>query len=211
MSRTTLSQTAYLHVREDIVEGRIPEESVLSERELAERLGISRTPLRTAISRLEKEGVVDRLTNGAILVRSVAVDQLIEIVIMRQQLESATAARAARYPPTSDLAALRVDMQRHIEDGSIDFDAFWEIDERFHIAVARAARFTLLPAILAEQRTVARRCTLTRSYDSYSAQFREHNTIIDAITRGEVDGAHTAMWLHFKNARNRFLSTFSGS
>ena len=52
----------------------IPAETVLSERALTETLGVSRTPLRAAISRLESEGMVDRLSNGVVLVRSVTVE-----------------------------------------------------------------------------------------------------------------------------------------
>lgn len=209
MSRETLSQSAYRRIREDIVEGRIPAESVLSERVLAEGLGISRTPLRTAISQLEKEGAVDRLSNGAILVRSVTVDQLIEIVKMRQQLESATAARAAQFPLTVELATIGEKMQHHAENDGVDFETFWRDDERFHIAVARAARFKILPTILTEHRAMARRCTLTRSYDSFTDQALEHIDIFEAIARGDADGAHAAMWQHFTNANSRFLNSFS--
>jgi hypothetical protein len=91
LSRLNLSQTAFRRVRQDIVEGRAPEKSALSEWVLAERLGLSRTTQRITISQLEKESVVGQLTNGAILVRTVAIELLIEIVSMRQQLESATA------------------------------------------------------------------------------------------------------------------------
>lgn len=211
MTRETLSQTAYNRIKDDIAQGRIPEESVLSERVLADSLGISRTPLRTAMSQLEKEGVIDRLNNGVVLVRSVSVEQLIEIVKMRQKLESAAAGRAASYPLPQELADLRAEMQRLRNGSGTDFDIFWEADERFHTAVARAARLTLLPDILAEHRAVARRCSLTRTYDSFTDQADEHIAIIDAIERGDAAGAQDAMWQHFTHVRGRFLQTFSGS
>lgn len=211
MSGETLSDTAYRRLKSDISEGRIAAESVLSERGLAENLGISRTPLRTALSQLENEGVIDRLKNGVILVRSVTVEQLFEIVTLRQQLESAAAARAAGFPIPPELSDLRSEMQRFVEGGETAFDTFWEVDERFHMAIARAARLTLLPDLLAEQRAIARRCTLTRTYDSFTEQAREHVEIIDAIGAGDGDGARTAMWRHFDHVRERFLHTFSGA
>ena len=91
MSRINLSQTAFRRVMEDIVEGLAPEKSALSEWVLAKRQVISHKILCIIISRLEKESVVSQLTNGAILVRTVTIKQLIEIVMTRQQLESATA------------------------------------------------------------------------------------------------------------------------
>lgn len=210
MGRETLSEKAYRLIRDDIIEGRIPGESVLSERVLAEELGISRTPLRVAISQLQTQGIVDRLQNGAILVRSISVDQLIEIVNMRQKLESATAARAAGFPLTQELAGLGEDMARHIENGTTDFDTFWRDDDRFHIAVARAARFQILPEILIEYRAIARRCTLACSYDCFTDQAREHIDVINAIASGDADGAYAAMWRHFENANKRFLNSFAG-
>ncbi len=81
MTAETLSQTAYRRIKQDILEGRIAPDSMLSERELALRLGISRTPLRSALSRLENENVIGRLANGALIVRSVTVEQLLEIVM----------------------------------------------------------------------------------------------------------------------------------
>lgn len=211
MSGETLSQAAYRRLKDDIVQGRTPAESVLSERGLAEDLGISRTPLRTALSQLENEGVIDRLKNGVILVRSVTVEQLFEIVKLRQQLESAAAARAAGYPPTQELAGLRDEMQAFATGTHTGFDAFWAADERFHMAVARAARLEILPGILAEQRAIARRCTLTRTYDTFTDQAREHVEIIDAIDQGDAEAAHAAMWQHFEHVRDRFLQTFSGA
>ncbi len=211
MNGVTLSQSAYLRLKDDIIQGRIAAESVLSERGLAEDLGISRTPLRIALSQLENEGAIDRLNNGVILVRSVTAEQLFEIVKLRQQLESAAAARAAGYPMTPELSRHRDEMQRVADGAETEFDAFWGADEQVHIAIARMAQLVILPGILAEQRAVARRCTLTRTYVSFTEQAREHLAIIDAVAGGDPDAAHAAMWLHFDHVRERFLQTFTGA
>lgn len=210
MTGETRAQSAYRRLHDDIAGGRIPAESVLSERALAEHLGVSRTPLRTALSQLEGRGIVDRLGNGAILVRSVTVEQLMEIVKTRQLLESAATARAAGHPPTADLAAARDAMARIAGGAPATFDSFWAMDERFHLAVARAARLTLLPDILSELRAVARRCSLTRDYASFVDQSREHVEIAARIAEGDAEGARAAMWLHFDRARARLLETFAG-
>ncbi|RYH06083.1 GntR family transcriptional regulator [Tropicimonas sp. IMCC6043] len=209
MTGETLSNSAYRQLKEQILDGRVTAESVLSERGLSEDLGISRTPLRTAISRLEQEGLIDRLQNGVILVRSVNVEQLLEIVKLRQKLESAAAARAAEFGMTEELEAIRSEMQAIVEASDTTFDAFWGADERFHMEVARAARLSLLPRILEEQRAIARRCTLTRTYDTFTDQAREHIEIIDAIERHDPDSARNAMSRHFDHVKQRFLSTFS--
>lgn len=209
MSQENLSQTAYRRIKQDILEGLIPPDTILSERELAHRLGISRTPLRSAMSRLENEGVIARLANGALTVRQVTIEQLLEIVQLRQILESASAARAAEHGITPELEILRREMLRYIEGQPVGFDEFWQIDERFHLAVAQAARLKLLPGILAEQRAIARRCTITRIHDRFDDQAREHVAVIDAIAGKDPAAARAAMSLHFEKVRRRFLDWFS--
>lgn len=209
MSSETLAQTAYRRIKQDILQGRIEPDTVLSERELAGQLGISRTPLRSALSRLVRERVISRLDNGVLLVRSVSVEQLMEIVQLRQTLESAAAARAAGFGPTPELTELRAVMAAYASGRNIAFDDFWAEDDRFHLAVARAARLELLPAILAEQRAIARRCTITRTHDRFPGQASEHIAVIDAISARDPEAARAAMHLHLENARIRFLGWLS--
>lgn len=211
MTGVTLAETAYERLRDDIVTGRIPGETVLSERALTETLGVSRTPLRAAISRLETEGVVDRLNNGVVLVRSVTIEQLLQIVQLRQTLERAAAGRAATYGATDELMQIRARMQQIVDGAPVSFDDFWQADGAFHRAVAEAARLALLPAIIAEQRGIARRCSLTRTYDTFVDQAREHVQIIDAIATHDSDTAAALMAGHFDHVRARFLGTFSES
>ena len=207
----TLSDRAYAQLRDDITAGRIPGETVLSERGLTETLGVSRTPLRAAISRLESEGYVDRLNNGVVLVRSVTVEQLLQIVQLRMTLESAAAARAADHGPTDRLLGLRDDMQAIVSGQPTTFAAFWEADGAFHRAVAESARLHLLPDILDDQRRTAHRCSLTRTYDSFVDQAREHDGIAQAIIDRDPDTAAHRMTAHFDNVRARFLGTFATS
>ncbi len=211
MSAATLSDTAYEKMRDDITSGRIPGETVLSERALTETLGVSRTPLRVALSRLEKEGMVDRLSNGAVLVRSVSVEQLLQILHLRRQLETAAARRAARNGPTASLKALRDRMQALAEGAEVSFDVFWQDDGAFHRAVAEAAGLTILPAILDEQRGIARRSALTRANDSFVVQAAEHVAIADVIAAQDEEAAATLMADHFENVRARFLGSFTGT
>ncbi|WP_172328150.1 GntR family transcriptional regulator [Mangrovicoccus sp. HB161399] len=201
----TLAQRAYREIKQAILEARFSPEDVLSERQLAEQTGVSRTPLRSALSRLEREGVIGRMANGALVVRPVTVEHLLEIVALRRALESAAAARAAGFGMNGELAASEAETRPFAEGRSTAFDTFWEVDDRFHKAVARAARLELLPGILAEQRVIARRCTITRSHDRFAEQAREHLAVIGAIRAGDADAASAAMAAHFDNVRARFL------
>ena len=201
-----LSQHAYQHLKRRILNGDIPADTILSERTLAESAGLSRTPLRSAITRLEREGVVGRMSNGALMVRSVSVDHLLEIVALRQILEGTAAARAAGFGPTPALLQVRQESLAALQGPCQSFDEFWDMDSRFHDAVAEASRLAALPAILSGQRAIARRCTITRQHDHFDAQLHEHLAVIDAIAARDPDAARAAMAVHFAHVKSRFLA-----
>lgn len=204
--KETLAQQFYRDLKQRILEGRFPSDEMLTERTLAVEFGISRTPLRAAISRLEKENVISRLPNGALMVRPVTVEQLLEIVQIRRLLEGAAAARAASTSAlTPELVECRTRMHAYAEGGDIAFDNFWLDDDVFHLAVAKAAELPLLAAMLTEMRSIARRCTITRTHDRFDQQAREHIAVVDAIEAGNAEAAQAAMEMHFDSVRARFL------
>ena len=203
--KENLTQQFYRDLKQRILEGRFSSEEMLTERTLALEFGISRTPLRAAISRLEKENVISRLPNGALMVRPVTVEQLLEIVQIRRLLEGAAAAKAATLALTPALIQSRVRMRAYVESGDIAFDNFWLDDDAFHLAVAEAAELPLLAAMLTEMRSIARRCTITRTHDRFDQQAREHIAVVDAIEAEDGAAAQAAMEVHFDSVRARFL------
>lgn len=209
MTIETLAMNAYLRLREDIISGNMGPSAVLSERDLAETFGVSRTPLRSALSRLEGEGLIERLANGALLVRAVTVEKLLEILRLRQALEGAAAARAAEFGLTDALRHARDAAQRFI-DRPADFESFWLEDERFHMAVATAARLVLLPTILTDQRAIVRRSTIIRTHARFDEQSREHIAVVAAIAARDPEAARAAMSRHFEAMQTRALGMLSG-
>ncbi|TQX85848.1 MULTISPECIES: GntR family transcriptional regulator [unclassified Rhizobium] len=203
--KETLAQQAYRDIKQRILEGAIKAGDLLTERTLAVESGISRTPLRAAISRLQKEGVVSRLINGTLMILPVTVEQLLEIIQIRRLLEGAAAARAAGRPMTAALVEARRVMRAYVEAEDVAFDRFWMDDDAFHEAVAEAAGLRLLPGMLQEMRSIARRCTITRTHDRFSEQAAEHIAVIDAIEAQDADAAAAAMEAHFDSVRSRFL------
>nr|WP_321463053.1 GntR family transcriptional regulator [uncultured Cohaesibacter sp.] len=206
VEKETLAQQAYNAIKQKILSQQYQPETVLTERGLAAELGISRTPLRSAISRIEKEGVVYRLDNGALLVRRVSIEQLLEIVQIRRILEGAAASRAAENGMTQALAASRKVMESCLDiDNNMAFDDFWLLDDAFHNAVIDAAHLPILGGMIQKFRVTARRCTITRVHDKFDAQARDHLTVISAIEAGDGEAARGAMEHHFDNVRTRFL------
>lgn len=209
MSTTSLSQTAYCRIRDDILEGRIAPNTILIERDLAASLGISRTPLRSALSMLEREQVVERMANGAILVRKISIEHLLDIIQLRMILEKAAAGRAAGFGISPELIAARERQMRYLDGKAAIFADFWQDDGDFHRAVAMAARLTLLPELLTEQRVIVRSSTIIRYQINFADQALEHLAVIDAIAAGDPEAASAAMLHHFELMRARTLGWLS--
>ena len=209
MMREPLSSRAYSLIKRDILEGRIATETVLNERALSAKYGLSRTPLRTALSRLAREGIVRKLDGGTLLVRSVSVEQFLQIIDLRRMLESAAAARAAERGLTEGIRRESDSLLAYADGRRSSFDVFWEQDERFHLEVARAAGLRLLPGILSEHREIARRCTIGRRLDRFDEQAQEHLAILAAIEGTDPVAAQGAMDTHLRNTRARFVESLS--
>jgi DNA-binding GntR family transcriptional regulator len=209
MSDETLAEQTYRSLKQRILRGEFGSDDTLTERSLAEQSGISRTPLRGAISQLEKEGVLVRLQNGTLMVREVTLEQLMEIAEVRRILEGTAAAHAAglaaQHGLTEALRAAREVMQAYVDGADIAFDDFWRHDEAFHLAVAQAAGFALLPEMIAQMRQTARRCTISRTHDRYAEQASEHLAVIAAIEAGDQAAARATMEHHFDSVRMRFM------
>lgn len=207
----TLAEAAYHTIRDRILSGDLTPSSTLTERALAEQSGISRTPLRNAIQRLENEGVLMRLQNGALLVREVTIEQMIEIIEVRQILEPEAAARAAAAVECAEnsghlsaLQKLHQDMQSYAA-GNLPVSTFWQADDALHLTIARLAGYAILPGILHGFRETSRRCPFGRGEMHVADQAREHQDILDAIFARDPGGARTAMHQHFERMRRRII------
>jgi len=128
---------AYAALRSEIVEGRFAPGRRMREIELAQRLGISRTPTRQALSRLELEGLLDLKPRVGLAVSMLDMDAVEELYEMRAALEGSAAAMAARHASPRDLALLRSLLD---EEGALGRDPLTlyrhnrELHEAIHIA-----------------------------------------------------------------------------
>lgn len=209
MSDETLSEQTYRQIKQRIVQGEMHASDTLTERALAERSGISRTPLRSALSRLEKEGVIFRLANGALMIREVTVEQLLEICETRRLLEGLAAERAAgraRGGLSPALIAAQQEMTGIAAGGATSREAFARADEAFHRAVAAAAGFALLGAMIGEMHETAQRSAIARRDTGFADQARDHLAVIAAIAAGDGPAARAAMEQHFDALSARFVA-----
>ena len=146
-------QGAYRRLLEEIRRGDLLPGQRLREIEIADRLGISRTPVREAIRQLENDGLIVHLPRQGATVRALDYAEIMELYDMRTVLEGTAARLAARSASDVELAELRA-INRDLERTGHGRDAF-ELNRQFHLTLLDAARNRfLVKATSALQKTM---------------------------------------------------------
>ena len=203
------SDRAYGTLLEEIQSGRLAPGSVLGEVEQAARLGVSRTPLREAIGRLNADGLVAQVSPRVTVVTDIDRDDIRELFEVRRALEE-TAARLA-----AERGDRRVfsDLADELGDVNLDADAGREaysvLIARFDAALDIAVANDYLTAALRTIRThLVRVRRLSRENTTrLAASVAEHRLIASAIAAGDSDLAAHATHVHLHNALTNILAS----
>jgi DNA-binding GntR family transcriptional regulator len=198
----SLSDQAYYRLRELIVTLELPPGSIVSERELQERLGLGRTPVRDALRALARERLVDVYPRRGIFVASVNVRDLAGLSELRAVLESFAARLAAERATAIDRAEsdALLDELAEASDGR-DERRLIDLDQRIHRHVYRSACNPFLEATLNEYYVLTLRIwflaldRVARLDDAV----REHRELLEAIRDGDPSRAEQAMRRHVVN------------
>jgi len=147
-ANSNLTKSAVYRLRQRIVQGDFAGGTRLYEVALSDELQISRTPVREAMSRLAEEGLLERAPGGGFQVRAFTLADVIDAIELRGVLEGTAARLAAeRGADPAGLQAIRELLARLdgcFADGSVDFDAYSELNGRFHCALAELCRSAVL-------------------------------------------------------------------
>ena len=166
--------------------------SRLDERKLAEDLGVSRTPVREAISRLEQAGLVSTIPRrGAFVVRKTKVE-ILEIIYAWAAIESMAARLATLRASDEEIAGLRAVVKRYADPGdATQIDEYSETNIHFHQAIVALAKSSLL-ADMADSLFVHMRAIRVRTIkdgDRISRSVIDHARIIEAIEKRQTEQA----------------------
>jgi DNA-binding GntR family transcriptional regulator len=189
----------------DISAGTLRPGERLIEVEIAERLGISRTPVREAIRQLESDGLVSHLPRAGSVVRTLEYAEIAELYEMRAVLEGTAArfaARAASEIEITELDAINAEMR-----AAPDTRALFDANRQFHSVLLNAARNRfLVRAVEAVQKTllILGPSTLEESARADEA-IREHEKIVAALRARNADAAEAAMRRHIEEAHRARL------
>lgn len=183
----------------DIVRGALKPGDRLDERQLSERFGTSRTPIREAILQLATSGLVSTVPRRGAVVAAVTLSELLEMFETMAELESACARLAARRMQPAELAALeRLHMacERHVMEQ--DPDAYYAANVSFHEAIYEGSRNGFLARQtrhLRNRLSPYRRLQLHRKGRMLSSN-AEHAAMVEAIRAGDEDAAGAVMRQH---------------
>ncbi|AYJ51102.1 GntR family transcriptional regulator [Rhodococcus sp. P1Y] len=210
MQRKDLREKVYVSLRRDLISGAITATERLGEERLAELYGVSRTPVREALARLQSDGLVMRAEDGLHPYRP-RVDELAGLYELRRTLESRGITRAIEDSAiVHDRQSIEIELRTWHEaiDSAPDPPDVVLMDERFHTTVLAAsgndALTDALRAVNAKVRPV--RMLGPMSSDDFRARIDEHIRIGELVIDGKLDDALTALLMHIDASRDRVIA-----
>lgn len=173
----------------------------LIENELALRFGISRTPVREALNRLEGQGVVASTPRDGMVVAQLNYDEIVQLYFLREILEGAIASLAATHATPDDVATLR-EMVRADAATVNDPAQLARGNRKFHDFLHKIARNRYLIDSLSKMQTslVLLAGTTLAASGRGKRSLDEHRQLVDAIAAGDSLAAERAARAHIRNA-----------
>jgi GntR family transcriptional regulator, rspAB operon transcriptional repressor len=203
-----LPQRAYLATRHAIRDLQLPPGQTVLEREMAEILGMSRTPVREALVRLEMEGWVRLIPRRGFVVAPIVADDLQQIYEVVEGLDGIACSLATKRATSAELDQLDYlveEQEKALEIG--DLLLWTDLDEQFHQTIVDLAQNPRLRGIMDSQTDQLYRARL------YTIKFRpkptpsimDHKAIVTVMRTGEPEAARMMLQSHRYRARNEIL------
>jgi DNA-binding GntR family transcriptional regulator len=205
------SDKAYEALRDDIIEWRLLPGTVLAEVEQSERLGISRTPLREALSRLTAEGLTTAAGGRGVVVTDISLEDIDELFELRETLEGKAAALAAERGDAATFEQLRHELIKAPELISTDpaRHDYYELVGRLDSAIDAAISNSYLAQAMRSLRVHLVRVRRLAADDAarLTAAAGEHAAIAEAIAAGNPRLAEAATTLHLHRSLSHVKAT----
>ena len=206
---------AYHQLRELIVRGRMAPGTRIIETDVATRLGVSRTPVRGALQRLQQEGYIIASGTGQqsrLAVAPLTQEDARELFAIVGEIEGLGARWSAELPESprgsvvDDLRRLNLDLERAAAEDKPDHQRVFDLDQGFHrryVEGAAGPRLLALHDAIKPQSERYVRLYISALVDEIGTSVREHAVIIDAIAASEGEAAQSAVRYNWRNAATR--------
>lgn len=203
-SRTdALAERAYRFIRDRISSGELKPEQRITEMQVAEQMGVSRTPVREAIRRLESDGLLVHTSRLGLIVNQLDYHEIVQLYAMREILETNAARLAAQRASDAEISILADIIAIEEECDPEDTNQAAHHNRVFHDTLHQSAhnRFLLQSMSALSNSMVLLGGTTLASADRQREAFAEHRAILDAVRARDPEAAHAAMSAHIRNAQ----------
>ncbi|MFI8995532.1 GntR family transcriptional regulator [Streptomyces sp. NPDC053542] len=199
------AERVYAHIKHAVLERRYEGGMLLTEGELAEAVGVSRTPVREALLRLEVEGLIKLYPKKGALVLPVSAQEIADVVETRLLVEEHAARKAvpAQAALIEELESLLATMREQATAG--DLAAVSVTDRAFHAAIVRSAGNQILDRLYEQLRDRQLRMGVAVMHahpDRIAKNIAEHAEILEALRAGDPEAATAAVHRHVSWVRN---------
>lgn len=204
---TSLADQVFDKLENDIIQGVYPKGEVLTELKLVEQLGVSRTPIREALRRLEHERLIADTGKGSVVL-GITEDDLLDIMNIRERIEGLAAYYAALNMTEAGRQELKhiVDLQEFYFSRQ-DAEHLRKVDDEFHDAICNLSGRTVIKDTLVplHRKTRRYRRLSMEDWNRSIHTTKEHRAIYEAVISGDAELASELTAQHIANAKEHMI------
>ena len=207
----SLADQVFEKLENDIIHGVYPRGEILTELKLVEQLGVSRTPIREALRRLEHERLIKDSGKGSIVL-GITLEDLIDIMNIRQQIEGLAAYYTVLNITPDELSELqRISELQDFYYEKQDMERLRQMDDRFHDAIYRFCdRNVICDTLRPLHRKTQRYRKLSLDNPTrLSKSVEEHKRILAAIVNKDAELAAELTTKHIANAKEHMIARYN--
>ena len=206
----SLADQVFEKLENDIITGVYPRGEILTELKLVEQLGVSRTPIREALRRLEQERLIKESGKGS-EVLGITVEDLVDIMNIRQRIEGLAAYYATKNLTPEGTGELRqISELQDFYYEKKDIERLQQMDDRFHVAIYELSGRTVIRDTLQplHRKTQRYRKLSIGDPQRLANSIQEHKAIFAAIISGDAELAERLITEHIQNAQAHMIARF---
>ena len=203
----SLADQVFEKLENDIIFGVYPRGEILTELKLVDQLGVSRTPIREALRRLEQERLIADSGKGSVVL-GITVEDLMDIMSIRKHVEGLVSYYATKNQTPETIGELKRIIELHdFYSEKQDYENMHLLDDEFHETLCTMSQRPVL------RDTLAPLLRKTRRYRKISIQdadrmhkcVSEHKEILAAVESGDAEEAYRKTYQHISNAQNNLI------
>jgi DNA-binding GntR family transcriptional regulator len=203
----SLTHRIYENLKEDIINQKFKENSIITEKELAKKYKVSKSPVREALRKLNLEGFIEILPRKGYFITSISFEDLKNIFQIRMILEVGAVEIAIENASLNDIKKLKEITNTKIKTiNAKSYIEYSEINYQFHLLIAKSTNNNMLTnmieGVLNQLRRVLYRDLCNLDFENMK---NEHLKIVDAIEKKDISLARRMMEKHLLDAKKRIF------